>query len=169
MYRDRPRLRDRVLRYHLEHVVLPAVALYQTLLADGMSRDDALEQVGALVRSYVEPLRRFVPALRLAREPLGVLRAATVLVNRLVFPPQGWQMEVVEDSEDGFGFDMRGCFYLDQFAAYGVPELTSCFCQADDILFAALPPGLAWERTGTMGRGSEKCDFRWRRVPERRT
>lgn len=162
LHRHRPQLGDRVLQYHLDHVVLPAVSLYQTLLANGMERDEALEQVGAAVRSFVAPLRRLVPALRFVPQPLRLLRSATMLVNRLVFPPQGWQMEVVEDNEEGFGFDMRRCFYLEQFTAYGAPELTASFCQADDILFSALPPVLAWERTGTMGRGAPKCDFRWR-------
>lgn len=31
-------------------------------------------------------------------------------------------------------------------------------------LFAALPPSIAWERTTTLGRGGDRCDFCWRRV-----
>ncbi len=169
LHRHRPRLGDRVLQYHLDHMVLPAVSLYQTLLANGMERDEALEQVGAAVRSFVAPLRRLIPALRFAPRPLRVLRGATTVVNRFVFPPKGWEMQVVQDNEEGFGFDMRRCFYLEQFAAYGAPELTASFCQADDILFSALPPVLAWERTGTMGRGAAKCDFRWRLRGERQS
>ena len=33
----------------------------------------------------------------------------------------------------------------------------------DDLLFGDLP-GIAWERTKTLGRGDDRCDFRFRRV-----
>lgn len=162
--RERPEISDRVLHYHVEHLVLPAVALYQTLRDNGHSGDEAVEQVGELVEGSLRPIRRLMPLLRLAPDPLAVVRALSNLVARVAFPPQGWQSETVEDGADAYGFDMRRCFYRDEFAAYGAPELTACFCQADDILFQALPPSLAWERSGTLGRGADRCDFRWRRV-----
>lgn len=165
---DRPEISDRVLRYHVEHLVLPAVALYQTLRDNGHSGDEAVEQVGELVKGSLRPVRRLVPLLRFAPNPLGVVRALSDLVGRVAFPPSGWESETVEDA-DVFGFDMRRCLYRDEFFAYGAPELTACFCQADDILFEALPPSLAWERSGTLGRGADRCDFRWRRVRARAT
>jgi predicted ArsR family transcriptional regulator len=45
----------------------------------------------------------------------------------------------------------------------GAPELTPLYCQMDDLLFEALPPEIRWERTKTLGRGDEICDFRWTR------
>jgi hypothetical protein len=52
------------------------------------------------------------------------------------------------------------CFYLNMLTAYGVPELTSHFCRLDDLLFGEFQ-GISWERTKTLGRGDDCCDFRF--------
>jgi hypothetical protein len=31
-------------------------------------------------------------------------------------------------------------------------------------MFETLPPTIAWERTMTLGRGGDRCDFCWRRI-----
>lgn len=48
--------------------------------------------------------------------------------------------------------------------AADAPELVSHICGFDDWMFAALPPSIAWERTTTLGRSGDRCDFCWRRV-----
>jgi hypothetical protein len=54
------------------------------------------------------------------------------------------------------------------FTAYGAPELTPLYCQGDDSLFEGLPASITWERTKTLGRVDDCCDFRWcRATPER--
>lgn len=36
------------------------------------------------------------------------------------------------------------------------------------MIYAALPLTITWERTKTLGKGDDCCDFRWRRaVPSR--
>ena len=42
---------------------------------------------------------------------------------------------------------------------YGCPELCRCFCDSDDISYTGLHPKLIWERTMTLGRGNDRCDF----------
>ena len=46
---------------------------------------------------------------------------------------------------------------------YDTPELMARFCAVDDLLFGDLP-GVSLERTKTLGRGYDRCDFRFRRV-----
>ena len=79
-----------------------------------------------------------------------------------LFPAQGWDIQMMEDSHQRFAFTISRCFYLDVLKAYGAPELTAHFCQLDDIAYAALPPQVRWERTTTLGRGGPNCDFCWR-------
>ena len=55
--------------------------------------------------------------------------------------------------------DMMKCPYHDICAEYGCPELCRCFCDSDDISYAGLHPKLIWERTMTLGRGDDRCDF----------
>lgn len=40
----------------------------------------------------------------------------------------------------------------------GCKELTSTFCLSDDRVFGNMS-GITFERQGTIGRGSDKCDF----------
>jgi L-2-amino-thiazoline-4-carboxylic acid hydrolase len=35
------------------------------------------------------------------------------------------------------------------------------YCLADDWLMENLPASIKWERTKTLARGNELCDFRW--------
>ena len=55
------------------------------------------------------------------------------------------------------------CFFLKVLSAYGAPELTAHFCKLDDLLFGNIP-GISWERTQTLGRGDECCNFRFCRT-----
>ena len=55
--------------------------------------------------------------------------------------------------------DMVKCPYHDTCAEYGYPELCRCFCDSDDISYAGLHPKLIWERSMTLGRGDDRCDF----------
>ena len=34
-----------------------------------------------------------------------------------------------------------------------------CFCDSDDISYTGLHPKLIWERSMTLGRGDDRCDF----------
>ena len=34
-------------------------------------------------------------------------------------------------------------------------------CGGDDVVFPALAPSITWERTMTLGRGDDCCNFRW--------
>ena len=51
--------------------------------------------------------------------------------------------------------------FYDQFVrtAGDCPELCRCFCDSDDISYTGLHPKLIWERSMTLGRGNDRCDF----------
>ena len=51
------------------------------------------------------------------------------------------------------------CPYYDTCTEYGCPELCRCFCDSDDISYTGLHPKLIWERSMTLGRGNDRCDF----------
>ncbi|MBI2912912.1 MAG: L-2-amino-thiazoline-4-carboxylic acid hydrolase [Chloroflexi bacterium] len=152
---------QRALRYHLKRAILPGLALYQTLREHGYDGEAALAEVQSVVGGAALPLRRLVPLLGWLPNSFAAFRVINRWVLRLGFPAQGWEMVPVEDSDRCLAFDMRRCFYLDTLTAQGAPELTPVYCQGDDILFEALPPSITWERTMTMGRGGDRCDFRW--------
>jgi hypothetical protein len=164
LYASRPRIVKRALRSHLEMNILPALALYQTLRAGGAGEAEAVSTLESCMWRTYETLLRPFPFLRRLPNAFGLFRGITRQVLRLGFPPEGWEMEMIEDSERLLAFDIHRCFYLDVLTAYGAPELTAIFCQTDDWLAEALSPSIAWERTRTLGRGDECCDYAYRRA-----
>lgn len=165
LFAGRPRLANRTLRLHLERSILPGLAMYRTLLEESADQQRALAEMESLMTSSWAGLRRLMPLLGRLPEPFAFFRRAVRWVVRLGFPAEGWGFEPVEDSDDCFAYDIRRCFYLDTLESYGAPELTQVYCGEDDTVFEALPPCITWERTMTLGRGHDRCNFRWCRAP----
>jgi hypothetical protein len=165
LFCQRPRLVSQPLRDHLNKNILPGVALYQILREDEREMNEALSVVEHLFVQGTRSAQR--PIQLLARLPIffRVLRAVTPGVLDKSFPVDGWDIEWVENSPDSVAFNMHRCFYLDMCTQYGVPELTLVYCKLDDLLYDGISPNVRWERTGTLARGDEVCDFRWSRVP----
>ncbi len=167
LYADRPRQANGALRFHLERGILPGLALYRTLLEEGYDQQTALDVTERMAVSLVTGLGRFMSLVGRLPDPFAVFRQVEPWVVRLGFPAEGWEMEPVEHSDDCVAYDVRRCFYLDTLSSYGAPELTPVFCAGDDVVFPEMAPAVSWERTMTLGRGGDRCDFRWcRGAPE---
>lgn len=57
-------------------------------------------------------------------------------------------------------FDMTECPYHKKCVHYGCPEIVKGFCDADDICYGNMHPKISWDRTKTIGRGDDVCDFK---------
>jgi hypothetical protein len=168
LYAGRSRPAKRALRFHLERSILPGLALYQTLLTEDGDQQTALAEMQSLSTSSQAILSKAMPLLGRLPDQFAAFRCMTEWIMSVGYPPEGWEIEPAENTEDCLAFDIRRCFYLDTLTAYGAPELTPLFCGGDDALFATLPPSITWERTMTLGRGDDRCNFRWCRAsPER--
>jgi len=160
---------DKALQFHLKMVILPGLAFYQTLRADGLSEEAALAEVDALFEAHYETgLIKFIRRNHLLALIPGGFSTFKRLVRtsmRLGFPSPAWKLEYTPEDEQLFGFDFHRCFYLDILTYYGAPELTASFCKVDDITMTTLPEDIRWKRTGTLGMGASRCDFRWEHIP----
>ena len=107
--------------------------------------------------------RKLVQIMGRLPDPFSILRIANRWAMKRVYPPEGWRFEWVEDSDQCIAYDARECFYVNILTAYGAPELLPHLCAIDDMLFGDLP-GVSWERTKTLGRGDDRCNFRFCRV-----
>lgn len=166
LYTDRPRFPNSQLREHLEQHILPGLALYQVLLEELEDKDIALARVEDIFASTPPVLAKVTPLLGYLPDPFHVFKALTRWVLPRGYPAEGWDMEIIEDNENCFAFDTHRCFYLDTLTSYGMPELTPLYCAMDDLWCEALPSTITWERTKTLGRGDDVCDFRWCRAKE---
>ncbi len=164
LYHERPHFTHPALRWHLEQHILPGLALYQVLCTESTERDAVLAETGSLLalgstsRAFTKlvNMRKYLPL------PFAIFRQI-LRVSLIAFPHQGWDIDQIEQSKTSFAFTVRRCFYLDVLTAYGAPELTAVYCRLDDLAYAAMSPYIKWERTKTLGRGDDCCDFRWSR------
>jgi hypothetical protein len=73
--------------------------------------------------------------------------------------------DVVEQSEDAFAIDVRGCRYAEFYKALGEPELGFLLvCTADFPTAEGFGGGVELTRTQTIMQGASHCDFRYRRA-----
>lgn len=165
LFAERPRFKSRALAGHLEGNILPGLALYQILQEGDIEKDNAYQQVDALMEAAFAPrARQVVGFLERLPNPFAIFRWSVRQVMRWMFPLEGWQVEWLEDSDQVIAFNLHSCFYLEVLRAYGAMELTPIFCRMDDLMFDPAPSFLSWERTRTQGHGDDFCDFRWRRI-----
>jgi hypothetical protein len=162
LYVRRPRFAQPALRMHLKRYILPALALYQILRETHSDQHAALAEWDRLLGAPEgSPTRKALKLLGRLPWMFPIFRAAVRWRMRREFPPEGWQIEWVEDSRRRVAFNIRSCFYMKLLDAYGAPELTEHFCRLDDRAAEALPPAIVWTRSATLGRGGEVCDFCW--------
>ncbi len=154
---------SRAQRSQLQGRILPALAMYRALCEELGGRDAALGEMDRLFAAQVEPARRLMGILHFIPDAFDAFRFATLLDVWLRFPPALGKMTTVENSRRCLAIDMRSCYCFETLQALGAPELTAVFCSMDDKIYAGLPPAIRWERTQTLGRGANRCDFRWRR------
>lgn len=69
----------------------------------------------------------------------------------------------IEDTPTTAGFDVTFCAYAEAFRIAGVPAACAIVCSGDEAFIppAIEPLGLHFERTGTIGGGQQRCDFRF--------
>lgn len=75
------------------------------------------------------------------------------------FPQEGWDTQWMRCDSREIHFDLTRCIYKEVCDAEGHPELCAVFCENDDIVFSGLMPKIRFERSGTLGKGSDRCDF----------
>ncbi len=154
------------MQLHLTLSILPAAALYRALRDRHLSEDQAVSTVAALVARQTGPHRRRLERITRHRAARGAFLPVARGVTRVGFPSPGWEITWRERSRHAVAFDISTCYFLETFRALGMPELTRAFCAGDDVMYAGLCPQLRWQRSGTLGRGAPRCDFRFEHSEE---
>lgn len=72
------------------------------------------------------------------------------------------ELEVVEESDGVFAFNVTRCRYAEMYRSLGVPELGALFsCNRDGTMVEGFNPDITFERTQTIMGGASHCDFRY--------
>lgn len=156
------------LHKHLVEQILPGLALYQVLLAEGFAQEAVQRIIDSAFATRIKSRRKTMALWGRLPFFYTLIRLLIRKNMRADFPPEGWDIEWVEVSSKAVAFNVHQCFYLKVLTSYGAAELTRSFCRIDDLIFENLSPHLRWERTMTLGQQGTCCDFHFRRVNQRR-
>jgi hypothetical protein len=153
-------------------------------------KDDTLNAIGVLTRREIEA-RILAPLLEALGEEFGrerVLEVAWQTIIRIA-REQGAQLakemggctlahfaasmenwkkgdamgiEVLEQSEQRFSFNVTRCRYAEMYRALGIPELGAILsCSRDFSLVEGFNPDITLTRTQTIMESASHCDFRF--------
>ena len=150
-------------RSHTDSSIFPAAALYIT----------AKEYIGEQ-RAYklIEDIsvnicaKANLPISRMMRIPFMpslFVKMWDPMTKKKFGPVCGFKNKFYPKEKGAYRMDILECPYNKYFTELGCPELTKIFCDNDERIYGNLP-GLVFERKGTIGKGSEKCDFYIRKV-----
>ncbi len=155
---------NQAMNEHIFKRIFPAMALYFSLMDQGVSKEDALQST--LKETQHNARRMKAKNAKLAKLPFSYTLFRMFAKSHIAknFPSDGWDVAWKRADGQEVHFDMTHCIYQDMCKEYGCPELCTVFCQNDITAFAGYLPKIKFERAGTLGEGSDKCDFHFIRV-----
>ena len=94
--------------------------------------------------------------------PLFSLIFQRLFINA-VMKSDNWRAVCVQDDKNRFKINIHKCLWNDACVENGCPELTRAFCECDDINYGSFHK-IKFSRTGSIGMGSNMCDFQFTRA-----
>ena len=151
------------LRFHTENKILPAAAIYLTL-KESIGQYDAYRVMeDATFKTADAAAKKLSALLRLPGMRSLFVKMWDPLTRKIFGEKSGFQNIFYPKKKGEYRMDIVSCPYNRYFTELGCPELTRISCGADDHVYGDLP-GLKFERTTTIGRGGERCDFCIRKI-----
>ncbi len=145
-------------KVHTERMIFPRAAIYLQMIKY-IPREEAIALIENAVKIGVEPDRKRlhaatkIPFIR----PL-FFKIFHKMVGTMFNGDAGFEFEEIEYDNKHYKVDVLQCPYAKYCELLGCKELTSTFCFSDDRVYGDMR-GITFERQGTIGRGSDKCDF----------
>ena len=145
-------------KLHTERMIFPRAAIYLKML-QYMPREEALSLIEESVRIGVEPDRkRLHAATKLPFIRPLFFKVFHRMIGTMFNADAGFKFAELEYDSNHYRVDVLQCPYAKYCELLGCRELTATFCLSDDRVYGDMC-GIAFERQGTIGRGSDKCDF----------
>ena len=153
-YKDLPKKE----RIHTERMIFPRAAVYLQMIRY-ISREEAISLLEESVRIGVEPDRKRLHAVTKLPflRPL-FFRIFHKLIGTMFNADAGFKFAELEADNRHYRVDVLQCPYAKYCALLGCRELTGTFCLSDDRVYGNMC-GITFQRQGTIGRGSDRCDF----------
>lgn len=153
-YRDLPQKE----KIHTERMIFPRAAIYLQMI-QYIPREEAISLIEKSVRIGVEPDRkRLHAATKLPFLRPLFFKIFHKLVGTMFNGDAGFKFAEIESDSKHYRVDVLQCPYMKYCELLGCKELTATFCLSDDRVYGDMC-GITFRRQGTIGRGSDKCDF----------
>ena len=157
-YADLPR----AMRFHTESRIFPSAAIYLTA-KERLGEKTAFSIVENAAVALTDQLgKKLARLMRLPGMRSLFVRVWDPLVRKVFGPDNGFRNAFYPKQKGEYRMDVLACPYCRYFTELGCPELTKIYCENDERTYGNLP-GIAFERTGTLGKGADRCDFRIRK------
>jgi hypothetical protein len=151
---------------------------------------DRLNEIGVLKRREIEA-RILLPVIEALGKEFGKDRVVEIVrdvivgvaqaqgrevaaqqggtsLGHLAHALEDWQkgdayrMDVLEQSDERFSFNVTRCRYAEMYRSLGIPELGALLsCNRDFALAEGFSSDIALTRTQTIMQGASHCDFRF--------
>ena len=136
-------------------VLVPVIRAMQAEFGEEHVNDVVGRTIKELARAQGEEARRAGNIDSMAalsdRFQNGVLREGSLIVD------------VVEDDEQRFGFNVTRCKFMEMYEEMGARDLGFLLsCNRDFAMFEGMAPELEFDRPQTRMQGATHCDFRYK-------
>ncbi len=153
----------RAMRFHTESRIFPSAAVYLTA-KERLGEKTAFSIVENAAIALTDQLgKKLARLMRLPGMRSLFVRIWDPLVRKVFGPGNGFRNVFYPRKKGEYRMDVLACPYCRYFTELGCPELTRIYCENDERTYGNLP-GIVFERTGTLGKGADQCDFHIRKV-----
>ena len=139
----------------LVQTIYPRIALYQALMAEGFSQEEAYEYLRRYMLDWVAAEKHASTA---KMEAVPGFYAIYSRVFLHIMRCTDLQESTQAQGKGYFDVTIQKCLWHTACAECGCPELCRLFCDVDDVTYGGLRK-LGFIRTKTLGYGGDCCDF----------
>ena len=148
---------------HTDSRILPSAAIYLTV-KDAVGQEKAYRIIEDAAVNTCRTIEKKLQNLMKLPGMRGLfIRFWNPMTKKVFGSGNGFRNVFYPKKKGEYRMDVTSCPYFRYFTELGCPELTRIFCDNDERIYGRLP-GLRFMRTGTLGKGSERCDFLIRKV-----
>jgi len=137
-------------------------ALIAAPLIRGYARELGLERSLSVATEVIQELARKT-GRELAQDfGSNTIKELARLVPELWAKGNAIDVEILDQTEDTFAFNVTRCGYAETYQRLGLGDLGLCLsCSRDSAFAEGFNPGLKLTRTQTIMEGAPYCDFRF--------
>ena len=139
----------------LIQTILPRIALYKSLQAEGLSEDDVYKYMRKYMLEIVAAKKH---SSTTKMEIVPGFYAIYSKVFLKIMQTTDLQESVQEHGKDYFNVTITKCLWHTACGENGCEELCRLFCDVDDVTYGGLKK-IGFTRTKTLGYGGDCCDF----------